>query len=66
MAATQESKTTTADPVVDYTALKERQRLAWQTGDYPRVGVMMQLIAERLVEVGDFPSSFPRSREVCR
>jgi hypothetical protein len=66
MVATQESKTTTADPVVEYTALKERQRLAWQTGDYPRVGIMMQLIAERLVKVGDFPSSFPRSREVCR
>ena len=66
MAATQESKTTTPDPVVNYTALKERQRLAWQTGDYPRVGVMMQLIAERLVEVGDFPSSFPRPREVRR
>jgi SAM-dependent methyltransferase len=38
---------------VDYSALKDRQRLAWQTGDYPRVGVMLQLIAERLVEAAD-------------
>jgi ubiquinone/menaquinone biosynthesis C-methylase UbiE len=53
MAATQESKTTTAEAAVDYAALKERQRLAWQTGDYPRVGVMMQLIAEQLVEAAD-------------
>ena len=66
MVATQESKTTTADPVVEYTALKERQRLAWQTGVCPRVGIMMQLIAERLVKVGDFPSRFPQSREVRR
>jgi ubiquinone/menaquinone biosynthesis C-methylase UbiE len=65
MASTQESRTTATEAVaeakqhgdnptvVDYTALKERQRLAWQTGDYPRVGVMMQLIAEQLVEAAD-------------
>jgi ubiquinone/menaquinone biosynthesis C-methylase UbiE len=58
MATTQESKTTATETVgkakpVDYTALKERQRLAWQTGDYPRVGVMLQLIAEQLVEAAD-------------
>jgi SAM-dependent methyltransferase len=38
---------------VDYQAVKERQRLAWQTGDYPRVGVMLQLMAEQLVEAAD-------------
>jgi ubiquinone/menaquinone biosynthesis C-methylase UbiE len=65
MATTQDAKTTAtgtaAEPkqpvenptAVDYTALKERQRLAWQSGDYPRVGVMLQLIAERLVEAAD-------------
>jgi ubiquinone/menaquinone biosynthesis C-methylase UbiE len=62
MATTQESKTTATEsepkhaeerPVVDYTALKGRQRIAWQTGDYARVGVMMQLIAEQLVESAD-------------
>jgi len=45
-------QTPTGAPV-DYAALKERQRLAWQTGDYPRVGVMLQLVAERLVETAD-------------
>jgi ubiquinone/menaquinone biosynthesis C-methylase UbiE len=65
MATTQESKATPTEsvaeskehvenpPLVDYAALKERQRLAWQTGDYPRVGVMLQLIAEQLVEWAD-------------
>jgi 2-polyprenyl-3-methyl-5-hydroxy-6-metoxy-1,4-benzoquinol methylase len=57
MATTQESKTTTAEAAVDYAALKERQRQAWQSGDYPRVGVMMQLIAEQLVEAADVRAS---------
>lgn len=35
---------------VDYAAIKERQRAAWQAGDYPRVGNTLQTIAERLVE----------------
>ena len=41
------------EQAVDYTAVKERQRLARQTGDYPRVGVTLQLIAELLVETAD-------------
>jgi 2-polyprenyl-3-methyl-5-hydroxy-6-metoxy-1,4-benzoquinol methylase len=53
MATTQDSKTTPAEAAVDYAGLKERQRLAWQSGDYPRVGVMLQLIAEHLVETAD-------------
>jgi ubiquinone/menaquinone biosynthesis C-methylase UbiE len=63
MATTQESKNAAAEAeakqhvdeptAVDYATLKGRQRLAWQTGDYPRVGVMMQLIAEQLVEAAD-------------
>ncbi|WP_338198753.1 class I SAM-dependent methyltransferase [Candidatus Nephthysia bennettiae] len=64
MATTQDPNSTTTgtvaeakdhgqNAVVDYAAVKARQRLAWQTGDYPRVGVMLQLIAERLVEAAD-------------
>lgn len=35
---------------VDFEAIKERQRMGWEAGDYPRVGNTLQLIAERLVE----------------
>src|ERR1700733_15601899 len=38
---------------VDFAAIKERQRLGWQAGDYPRVGNTLQLMAERLVEAAD-------------
>jgi ubiquinone/menaquinone biosynthesis C-methylase UbiE len=34
---------------VDFTTIKERQRAAWEAGDYPRVGNTLQIIAERLV-----------------
>jgi cyclopropane fatty-acyl-phospholipid synthase-like methyltransferase len=34
---------------VDFEAIKERQRMGWEAGDYPRVGNTLQLIAERLV-----------------
>ncbi len=35
---------------VDYEAIKAKQRAAWESGDYPRVGNTLQTIAERLVE----------------
>jgi ubiquinone/menaquinone biosynthesis C-methylase UbiE len=35
---------------IDYRAIKEKQRAAWQTGDFARVGTTMQSMAERLVE----------------
>jgi ubiquinone/menaquinone biosynthesis C-methylase UbiE len=38
---------------VDFEAIKERQRLGWEAGDYPRVGNTLQLMAERLVEAAD-------------
>ena len=38
---------------VDFNAIKERQRMGWESGDYPRVGNTLQLIAERLVEAAD-------------
>jgi ubiquinone/menaquinone biosynthesis C-methylase UbiE len=37
-------------PTVDYEAIKDRQRAGWETGDYPRVGNTLQIMAERLVE----------------
>jgi ubiquinone/menaquinone biosynthesis C-methylase UbiE len=42
--------TTTAP---DYTAIKEKQRAAWETGDYTRVGNTLQIMAENLVEAAD-------------
>ncbi|MFI7697929.1 class I SAM-dependent methyltransferase [Nonomuraea sp. NPDC049480] len=36
--------------MADFTAIKERQRQAWESGDYARVGVTLQIMAERLVE----------------
>ena len=38
---------------VDFEAIKERQRMGWEAGDYPRVGNTLQLMAERLVAAAD-------------
>jgi len=38
---------------VDFEAIKERQKMGWEAGDYPRVGNTLQLMAERLVEAAD-------------
>ena len=38
---------------VDFEAIKKTQRAGWETGDYPRVGNTLQIIAERLVEAAD-------------
>jgi ubiquinone/menaquinone biosynthesis C-methylase UbiE len=38
---------------VDFEAIKRAQRAAWESGDYPRVGNTLQLIAELLVEAAD-------------
>jgi ubiquinone/menaquinone biosynthesis C-methylase UbiE len=38
---------------LDFAAIKERQRMGWEAGDYPRVGNTLQLMAERLVEAAD-------------
>src|SRR5918998_354328 len=37
----------------DFEAIKKTQRAGWQTGDYPRVGNTLQIIAELLVEAAD-------------
>ena len=38
---------------IDYAAIKNNQRAGWETGDYPRVGNTLQIIAEQLVEAAD-------------
>ena len=37
----------------DFEAIKKNQRAAWETGDYPRVGNTLQIIAELLIEAAD-------------
>ena len=37
----------------DFVAIKKNQRAGWETGDYPRVGNTLQLMAERLMEAAD-------------
>lgn len=39
--------------VVDFDVIKRAQRAGWETGDYPRVGNTLQIIAELLVEAAD-------------
>src|SRR5215510_2405175 len=43
--------TTTA--AIDFEAIKAKQRAGWETGDYPRVGNTLQIIAEQLVEAAN-------------
>jgi ubiquinone/menaquinone biosynthesis C-methylase UbiE len=38
---------------VDFEIIKKAQRAGWETGDYPRVGNTLQIIAELLVEAAD-------------
>ena len=38
---------------IDFEAIKKKQRAGWETGDYPRVGNTLQIIAELLVEAAD-------------
>ena len=38
---------------IDFAAIKEKQRAAWETGNYTRVGNTLQIIAELLVEASD-------------
>jgi ubiquinone/menaquinone biosynthesis C-methylase UbiE len=41
------------DTTTDFEAIKKAQRAGWETGDYPRVGNTLQIIAELLVEAAD-------------
>jgi ubiquinone/menaquinone biosynthesis C-methylase UbiE len=38
---------------IDFETIKKAQRAGWETGDYPRVGNTLQIIAELLVEAAD-------------
>jgi ubiquinone/menaquinone biosynthesis C-methylase UbiE len=38
---------------VDYETIKKGQRAGWETGDYPRVGNTLQIMAELLAEAAD-------------
>ncbi len=38
---------------VDLNAIKQQQRIGWQTGNYARIGNTLQIIAELLVEAAD-------------
>jgi ubiquinone/menaquinone biosynthesis C-methylase UbiE len=38
---------------IDFETIKKTQRAGWETGDYPRVGNTLQIIAEQLVEAAD-------------
>ena len=39
--------------MVDFETIKKAQRAGWETGDYPRVGNTLQIMAERLVDAAD-------------
>ncbi|MFI0356952.1 methyltransferase domain-containing protein [Actinomadura sp. 9N407] len=41
------------ETAVDFESIKKAQRAGWETGEYPRVGNTLQLIAELLVESAD-------------
>jgi ubiquinone/menaquinone biosynthesis C-methylase UbiE len=43
----------TSDTHIDYETIKKNQRAGWETGDYPRVGNTLQIMAELLVEATD-------------
>jgi SAM-dependent methyltransferase len=40
----------------DFAAIKKAQRAGWETGDYPRVGNTLQIMAEHLLEAADVRS----------
>ena len=42
-------------PMPDLVALKTRQKAAWASGDYARIGVTLQITGEQLAEVMDLP-----------
>ncbi len=55
--ASSTSKTSIPDAVrPDYTAIKTKQQATWNTGDYGRVGVTLQITGEQLCESMDMRS----------
>jgi ubiquinone/menaquinone biosynthesis C-methylase UbiE len=45
--------TTTADPSVDFTAVKSKQQATWRSGDYAVIGTTLQITGESLCEAVD-------------
>ena len=43
----------TANPTIDYAAIKQRQQAAWASGDYAVVGTTLQMVGEQLCETLD-------------
>jgi len=43
----------------DFEAIKTKQNAAWGSGDYAKVGVMLQLVGETLAEAMDLPFGVP-------
>ena len=53
---------TTRPRAPDPGAVKERQQMAWSSGDYGKVGVTLIIMAERLCEAADLRSGQLGSR----
>jgi ubiquinone/menaquinone biosynthesis C-methylase UbiE len=47
----------TPPPSIDLAVLKERQQIAWGSGDYARIGTTLQLVGETLCEAVDLRSN---------
>ena len=47
---------TEVTPTIDFTAIKEKQRATWGSGDYGRIGVTLQVSGEQLCESMDLRS----------
>jgi ubiquinone/menaquinone biosynthesis C-methylase UbiE len=47
----------TIAPVIDFTAIKNRQQAAWGSGDYAVVGTTLQIVGESLCEAVDLRSN---------
>ena len=46
----------TANATIDLAAIKARQRTAWSSGDYARIGTTLQIVGETLCEAVDLRS----------
>lgn len=42
-----------ASPAVDFAAIKAKQQAIWASGDYTKIGIKLQIVAESLVEIAD-------------
>jgi ubiquinone/menaquinone biosynthesis C-methylase UbiE len=47
------SQAATATPMIDYTAIKQRQQATWASGNYAVIGTTLQIVGETLCEALD-------------